>query len=49
MMPVERPTRLAVDTFDPASLEDHARLTPDMLPEAARRPVILKTMPALGC
>jgi uncharacterized phiE125 gp8 family phage protein len=36
MMRIERLTQLAVDTFDPASLEDHVRLTPDMLPEAAR-------------
>jgi hypothetical protein len=35
-MRVERLTRLAVDPFDIASLEDFARLTPDMVPEAAR-------------
>jgi uncharacterized phiE125 gp8 family phage protein len=35
-MRLERLTRLAVDPYDIASLEDFARLTPDMMPEAAR-------------
>ena len=35
-MRIERLTRLAVDPFDIASLEDFARLTPDLGPEAAR-------------
>jgi uncharacterized phiE125 gp8 family phage protein len=35
-MRIERLTRLAVDTFDLASLEDFIRATPDMMPEAAR-------------
>jgi uncharacterized phiE125 gp8 family phage protein len=35
-MRVERLTRLAVDHFDLASLEEFIRATPDMMPEAAR-------------